>query len=970
MFRCLLYQLYKQSVNARRAILTAFQEKEQEFGRYGEKWEWSADELALLFEDAVASQPPKGRAITIFVDALDEAVDEDGNRAGPQLIGYFHRLTYRIANTGGRTRICVSCRHYPVVSATMGLEICVENENAKDLAVYVRDELRTRVDCWDQYPAKERDAFEEALARKAGGVFLWAHLRLPKVIKTLNDGSSSLPDLLLLLESESNELFAMYKSILMDDIEPSLRDQALLFLQWVCLAERPLSLAEIRSAMASDECVVFDGQRKCEESNGFVESDARMQKLTKSLSGGLVKVLDGAGEGTVQPFHATVNEYLRTHGLQLLSSVTSRLEATKALEQDLIGVSEDRLSKSCFNYLNLGDLLDMTTREVESVATSFPFTEYAMKYWLVHAERAERHGISQEGIVDVLDAQPKMFRMWKVLYNKIDSHDPKCPDKLICDAIHVASTWNLQTMVRRLLASDPKLVNDPDYGGGTPLHHAAQNGYEELALLLLENDANIHTKDAGLNSPMDLAARNGHERLVRLLLQKGVEINKDTGEFLDKALRLASEKGHLALVKLLLQNGADANAHGGREGSPLYQACYAKHLEVVRLLLAHHVDVNDEGGYFGTALHAAVRGGRRGEYRHEIVQLLLDAGADPNVRGCDHGNAFQAAADVNRVDLVKLFITYGADINAFEGKYGTALHAACGHEYDEVIDFLLENGADVNLKGGEYGTALQAAAHIGSTKYVRILLERGADVNIRCGRFGTALQAGYVSPGPEVVDILLSAGARIDEKGGYYGNNLQAAVSGWNYTIARKLLNEGFDVNEQGGEYGSALQAAFPHAKDEFIKFLVDSGADVNAQGGWYGSPLQAAIYCGREAMVALFIAHGADVNAITLPEGTFPLQSASSGGKINIVRLLLDAGAEVNLVGGGWRGTALHEAILSGERATVALLLDRGARMDMRAGFHKSGWEAAMFDLNMIKFLVDRFGHAEALEKALQRRD
>lgn len=155
---------------------------------------------------------------------------------------------------------------------------------------------------------------------KAGGIFLWAKLRLPKIVKRLNDGACEVKYLRTLIDTGSNELFAIYQSILETGIDCGVREKALLFMQWVCLAERPLSLEELRLAMACDG-LTEDGLTECEDVSSFVRSDERMERLVRSLSGGLAVVVSSSQSGgrsggqrstrIVQLFHAIVYDFLR-----------------------------------------------------------------------------------------------------------------------------------------------------------------------------------------------------------------------------------------------------------------------------------------------------------------------------------------------------------------------------------------------------------------------------------------------------------------------------------------------------------------------------------------------------------------------------------------------------------------------------------------------------------------------------------
>jgi ankyrin repeat protein len=101
------------------------------------------------------------------------------------------------------------------------------------------------------------------------------------------------------------------------------------------------------------------------------------------------------------------------------------------------------------------------------------------------------------------------------------------------------------------------------------------------------------------------------------------------------------------------------------------------------------------GGEYGTALQAASHQGNP-----EVVTLLLQKGAEPNVqggimhsRGCmthitlaggKYGTALQAAAAMRRAK-------YNFD--------GTAPPAALVAGYVEIVTLLLGNGADPNVQG-------------------------------------------------------------------------------------------------------------------------------------------------------------------------------------------------------------------------------------------------------------------------------
>jgi len=349
--------------------------------------------------------------------------------------------------------------------------------------------------------------------------------------------------------------------------------------------------------------------------------------------------------------------------------------------------------------------------------------------------------------------------------------------------------------------------------------------------------------------------------------------------------------------------------------------------------------INFQCGKYGNALLAA------STFGHEkVVQLLLDNGADVNVRYTSYGSALHAAALSGSEKVVQLLLDNGANVNAQAGIREGALHAASTNGYGKVVHLLLENGADVNAKGGEYGNALQAASRQGHKELVQLLLDNGADVNAEGGNLvlengadvytaggycGHALQAASASGYEEVMQLLLDNGANVNAEGGFFCTALQAAACLGRVAVVQMLLDAGADVTIQGGEHGSVLQAAACSGSEAIIQLLINEGADVNVQGGYYGSALHAAVVSDNENFIPILLKFGADVNLTSGEYGT-ALQAAVSVGNERAVRILLDHGANSNDSDGVF-GTVLQMAAFNGTQRMVELLLDGGADVNMR---------------------------------------
>ncbi len=125
----------------------------------------------------------------------------------------------------------------------------------------------------------------------------------------------------------------------------------------------------------------------------------------------------------------------------------------------------------------------------------------------------------------------------------------------------------------------------------------------------------------------------------------------------------------------------------------------------------------------GNPLHVAVEGGHR-----EVVKILLDAGADPNVSKGEYGSTLQSAVFLDKLDMVELLIARNADFTRERSVFGSALDiAACRRDDNAaMIVTLVRAGAKVDLRDSGHIPAIEGAVICGHWKNVRTLMQLGA----------------------------------------------------------------------------------------------------------------------------------------------------------------------------------------------------------------------------------------------------
>jgi ankyrin repeat protein len=163
---------------------------------------------------------------------------------------------------------------------------------------------------------------------------------------------------------------------------------------------------------------------------------------------------------------------------------------------------------------------------------------------------------------------------------------------------------------------------------------AARRGDAAALRKLIGEGASVQARD-GRGATALLAATHGnHVEAARLLIAAGADVNaRDNIE--DTPFLYAGAEGRNAILKMTLAAGADLKSTNRYGGTALIPAAHHGHPETVKILLATRIDKDHVNKLGWTALLEAVILGDGGKTHTEIVRLLVEAGANPNIADRD-----------------------------------------------------------------------------------------------------------------------------------------------------------------------------------------------------------------------------------------------------------------------------------------------------------------------------------------------
>ncbi|KAJ8681725.1 hypothetical protein QAD02_017517 [Eretmocerus hayati] len=296
----------------------------------------------------------------------------------------------------------------------------------------------------------------------------------------------------------------------------------------------------------------------------------------------------------------------------------------------------------------------------------------------------------------------------------------------------------------------------------------------------------------------------------------------------------------------------------------------------------------------------------------EMIKQLAKEGADLDAKD-EKGNPLLFKALRYRDEVLELLLELGANPNCINAEGHTLLLEAVinslGCESTGTLRTLLKGGADVNFvnKEEDQCPALWTMLTNGVEKQVDLFLEYGADVTT-CDEDGNSILSFLADLDTDQVPmkdweleryivkytrVFKSLGAKlsqadIDQEG--HNSPLQKYLECGEEKEARAFIKE-YKKGYRGVELPLHVAAHNPRSK--CLRFLLKTGLfDVNQKDSWGQTPLFNAAYCENAANTRLLLEHGADPN-VTNSRGDTPWDLAKDDKHYEHIDLLRSYGAK-----------------------------------------------------------------------------
>lgn len=613
-YRSILGQLLRKESSSRELIelVSRWETSETELNDISSLQQKFSQVLQLISKD--------GPRVRLYVDALDECYEEpqDDLDSGSNTLASARALLEYLVNQcqEGLMSVCISTREHVAFRASLrsATMIKVESHNNADIKRYLDQKL-----ILPGVDQQVRTKLIRSLLHHASSMFQWVKL----VVQHLNTWTGKMTEEAIEEEISkfSGGLTKLYRRIL-DRLDRKTHGAALVLLQLIQAAMRPLTVAEVKSALsytldAAGQAIPLDTTRFKDQVREWCEGLIEVRAATAPS-----QVHSDTNADPSQPLRRLEVHF--TH-----HSVRNFLEGTddEAMGQELVlhsaATSKPSSSSSSSRSHLAVAMVCLSLIKAGARSQAEDFRPYAAQFWTTHLRKGD-------GAIDESFHPPTM----------VLSCGRHCKP--------IITTW-----IRLVMADLSDSYRDRrDFGIATDVRDDASLfellAFEGCTKMLIRHSRECikqkqcHGSIEVVESAICLAAGRGWHETVRALLVLAKAGNGDLRAQSVNLDRLVSRHhdytplyaacvgGNVAVAKILLAEGCDFLGQGqtaeGARLQPLHAVVSNGCIDIVQILLSHarakgQLDalLTNKDERDRTVFHLAAAGGRC-----PIFMMLLD----------------------------------------------------------------------------------------------------------------------------------------------------------------------------------------------------------------------------------------------------------------------------------------------------------------------------------------------------------
>lgn len=404
----------------------------------------------------------------------------------------------------------------------------------------------------------------------------------------------------------------------------------------------------------------------------------------------------------------------------------------------------------------------------------------------------------------------------------------------------------------------------------SPVDRAIKNGNIEMVEYLISNGVPVKTAidecfDLHQNEILKalIPRHNDKEELLSMaflrsnteIIRHLIDLNADVNYKDEKGntlLHLSAEQANIDNVKMLVEEfNADIEAKNNLGETPLMFAATSKNILVIEYLVLSDINIDAINNKGESALFYSLENRSLNNFI-----LLLNNGANPNLKSNTNTTLLIAAAKKNQIDAVNYLLDNNAKYDAVNDLKESAFEFIITNQNRnfDLVDRFLDAGADINMRDKRYNKSLMFfAIEQENLKRIKALHERGSNIDPRDSK-------GYRADvdDSKIIMYLIENGADINALDDRHDSYICVAVNENDLQLAHYLITKDIDVNQNCYFSEPPLVKAIEAQNVTLVKFLVDNDADINAIGYFERNVLEYATRQGNEEIIGYLKNKGA----------------------------------------------------------------------------------------------------------------